>query len=144
MIDKENKKKPNPTDIHVGSRIRLRRNMLGMSQEKLGENLGITFQQIQKYEKGTNRVGASRLQAIASILGVPVAFFFEEVPGGETADGRVLLEDASMLLALEYCSSPEGLQLNRAFVKIRDLKVRRRLLDLVKSLSDEEFGVEVL
>ena len=72
----ENKKKPNPIDIHVGGRIRLRRNMLGMSQEKLGENLGITFQQIQKYEKGTNRVGASRLQAIASILEVPVACFF--------------------------------------------------------------------
>ena len=74
----ENKKKPNPIDIHVGGRIRLRRNMLGLSQEKLGESLGITFQQIQKYEKGTNRVGASRLQAIASILEVPVAFFFEE------------------------------------------------------------------
>lgn len=71
-MTEDNKKKPNPIDIHVGSRIRLRRNMLGMSQEKLGENLGITFQQIQKYEKGTNRVGASRLQAIASILGVPV------------------------------------------------------------------------
>ncbi len=83
MADKENKKKPNPTDMHVGSRIRLRRNMLGMSQEKLGENLGITFQQIQKYEKGTNRVGASRLQAIANILGVPVAFFFEDLPGPE-------------------------------------------------------------
>ncbi|RUZ80700.1 XRE family transcriptional regulator, partial [Mesorhizobium sp. M7A.F.Ca.US.006.01.1.1] len=68
-MTEDNKKKPNPIDIHVGSRIRLRRNMLGMSQEKLGENLGITFQQIQKYEKGTNRVGASRLQAIASILG---------------------------------------------------------------------------
>ena len=81
MVDKENKKKPNPTDVHVGSRIRLRRNMLGMSQEKLGENLGITFQQIQKYEKGTNRVGASRLQAISNILGVPVSFLFEDAPG---------------------------------------------------------------
>ena len=85
MADKDNKKKPNPTDVHVGSRIRLRRNMLGMSQEKLGESLGITFQQIQKYEKGTNRVGASRLQAIATILGVPVAFFFEDLPGQDTA-----------------------------------------------------------
>ena len=75
MKEKENKKKPNPTDIHVGSRIRMRRNMLGMSQEKLGENLGITFQQIQKYEKGTNRVGASRLQAIASILDAPGCVF---------------------------------------------------------------------
>jgi DNA-binding XRE family transcriptional regulator len=72
----ENKKKPNPIDVHVGSRIRLRRNMLGLSQEKLGELLGITFQQIQKYEKGSNRVGASRLQAIASILNVSVGFFF--------------------------------------------------------------------
>ena len=76
----ENKKKPNPIDIHVGSRIRLRRTMLGMSQEKLGESLGITFQQIQKYEKGTNRVGASRLQNIASILNVPVSFFFDDAP----------------------------------------------------------------
>lgn len=73
----ENKKKPNPIDVHVGSRIRLRRNMLGLSQEKLGENLGITFQQIQKYEKGTNRVGASRLQAISAILNVPVSFFLK-------------------------------------------------------------------
>lgn len=85
---KENKKKPNPIDIHVGSRVRLRRNMLGMSQEKLGEHLGITFQQIQKYEKGTNRVGASRLQAIASVLKVPVAFFFEDAPGPEAAATR--------------------------------------------------------
>src|ERR1041384_7946973 len=85
MIDKENKKKPNPTDVHVGSRIRLRRNMLGMSQEKLGETLGITFQQIQKYEKGTNRVGASRLQAISEVLAVPVAFFFEDAPAHNVA-----------------------------------------------------------
>ncbi|TIV73640.1 MAG: helix-turn-helix transcriptional regulator, partial [Mesorhizobium sp.] len=117
-MTEENKKKPNPIDIHVGSRIRLRRNMLGMSQEKLGENLGITFQQIQKYEKGTNRVGASRLQAIASILSVPVAFFFEDAPGEETGGGnRGFAEDSSMAFAIEFCGSPEGLQLNRAFVK---------------------------
>ena len=91
----ENKKKPNPIDIHVGSRIRLRRNMLGMSQERLGENLGITFQQIQKYEKGTNRVGASRLQAIASILSVPVAFFFEDAPGRENGNASGLSGDNS-------------------------------------------------
>ncbi len=83
----ENKKKPNPIDIHVGSRIRLRRTMLGMSQEKLGESLGITFQQIQKYEKGTNRVGASRLQNISSILNVPVSFFFEDAPGDQGGQG---------------------------------------------------------
>jgi transcriptional regulator with XRE-family HTH domain len=133
----ENKKKPNPIDTHVGSRIRLRRNMLGMSQEKLGENLGITFQQIQKYEKGTNRVGASRLQAIASILGVPVAFFFEDAPGQEPGMARGFAEDASASFAVEFCSTTEGLQLNRAFVRITDPKVRRKIIDLVKALSDD-------
>jgi transcriptional regulator with XRE-family HTH domain len=132
----ENKKKPNPIDTHVGGRIRLRRNMLGMSQEKLGENLGITFQQIQKYEKGTNRVGASRLQAIASILGVPVAFFFEDAPGQEAVRGG-FSEESSTAFAMEFCSSPEGLQLNRAFFRIADPKVRRRIVELVKSLSDD-------
>src|ERR1043165_6109467 len=81
MSSMVNKKKPNPIDVHVGSRVRLRRMMLGMSQEKLGERLGITFQQIQKYEKGSNRIGASRLQHIASVLTVPVSFFFENAPG---------------------------------------------------------------
>lgn len=138
MPNQENKKKPNPTDTHVGGRIRLRRNMLGMSQEKLGENLGITFQQIQKYEKGTNRVGASRLQAIASILGVPVAFFFEDLPGQDAASGSGFAEDSTTGLAMEFCTSAEGLQLNRAFVKISDPKVRRRIIDLIKSLGDGE------
>ncbi len=137
MVDRENKKKPNPTDIHVGGRIRLRRNMLGMSQEKLGESLGITFQQIQKYEKGTNRVGASRLQAIAVILGAPVAFFFEDLAGQEPSGNRGFAEDASATFAIEFCTSAEGLQLNRAFVKISDLKVRRKIIDLVKALSSE-------
>jgi transcriptional regulator with XRE-family HTH domain len=137
MVEEKNKKKPNPIDTHVGSRIRLRRNMLGMSQEKLGENLGITFQQIQKYEKGTNRVGASRLQAIASILGVPVAFFFEDAPGLEPAHGRGFSEDASASFAVEFCSTAEGLQLNRAFARISDSKVRRKIVDLVKALSDD-------
>lgn len=136
----DNKKKPNPIDSHVGSRIRLRRNMLGMSQEKLGEALGITFQQIQKYEKGTNRVGASRLQAIASILGVPAAFFFEDAPGQEPAGGRGFAEDSSVAYAAEFCSTAEGLQLNRAFARIADPKVRRRIIELVKSLSDEGSG----
>lgn len=134
----ENKKKPNPIDIHVGSRIRLRRNMLGMSQEKLGENLGITFQQIQKYEKGTNRVGASRLQAIASIMSVPVSFFFEDAPGQDGIPRGGFAEDNAMALAAEFCSTPEGLQLNRAFVKVADPKVRRRIIDLVKSLAGDE------
>ena len=130
-----NKKQPNPIDIHVGGRIRLRRTMLGMSQEKLGEQLGITFQQVQKYEKGTNRVGASRLQNIAAILGVPVAFFFEDAPGdaGDAAvDG---LSENSSTYVVNFLSSSEGLQLNRAFVKISDPKVRRRIIDLVKAIA---------
>ena len=132
----ENKKKPNPIDIHVGSRIRLRRNMLGLSQEKLGESLGITFQQIQKYEKGTNRVGASRLQAIAGILNVPVAFFFEDAPGsGSEAQG--FAEDGDVNYVVDFLNSAEGLQLNRSFARISDPKIRRKIVDMVKCLSDE-------
>lgn len=131
----ENKKKPNPIDIHVGSRIRLRRNMLTMSQEKLGENLGITFQQIQKYEKGTNRVGASRLQAISSILSVPVSFFFEDAPGMETGRGKGLAEDNSAAYVVDFLNSAEGIQLSRSFVRIADAKVRRKVIDLVKALA---------
>lgn len=134
----ENKKKPNPTDVHVGGRIRLRRNMLGMSQEKLGENLGITFQQIQKYEKGTNRVGASRLQAISSVLGVPVSYFFEDMAGQDSATGRGFAEDSPGLQVMDFCSTAEGLQLNRAFIKIGDPKVRRRIIDLVKALAPDD------
>src|ERR1041384_6978474 len=107
MIDKENKKKPNPTDIHVGSRIRMRRNMLGMSQEKLGESLGITFQQIQKYEKGTNRVGASRLQNISSILNVPVSFFFEDAPGDQAPNAAGMAEATSSNYVVDFLSSSE-------------------------------------
>ncbi|MEL6435460.1 MAG: helix-turn-helix domain-containing protein [Pseudomonadota bacterium] len=131
------KKLPNPIDVHVGSRIRLRRTMLGMSQEKLGEALGITFQQVQKYEKGTNRVGASRLQNIAAILNVPVSFFFEDAPGDRVSEGGQLAENSSTYV-VNFLSSSEGLQLNRAFVKISDPKVRRKIIDLVKSLADED------
>lgn len=131
----ESKKKPNPIDVHVGGRIRLRRNMLAMSQERLGESLGITFQQIQKYEKGTNRVGASRLQAIAQILEVPVSFFFEDAPGGGVAG---LAEESSTTYVVDFLSSTEGLQLNRAFVRIADPKVRRKIIDLVRTLADED------
>lgn len=133
----ENKKKPNPIDAHVGGRIRIRRNMLNMSQEKLGESLGITFQQVQKYEKGTNRVGASRLQAIAGILGVPVSFFFEDAPGGEGGQGGGFFEDVGAADVMAFCSSAEGLQLNRAFVRIDDPKVRRKIIELVRALGAE-------
>lgn len=130
----ENKKKANPIDVHVGSRIRLRRNMLGMSQERLGDSLGITFQQVQKYEKGTNRVGASRLQAIAEVLGVPVSFFFEDAASVSPQANGFSEPDQTFNL-MEFCTSSEGLQLNRAYIAIDDPKVRRKVLDLVKALS---------
>jgi transcriptional regulator with XRE-family HTH domain len=126
--------KPNPIDAHVGGRIRFRRNMLNMSQEKLGESLGITFQQIQKYEKGTNRVGASRLQAIAGILNVPVSFF-EDAPDTDIGQTSGFIEEMSGSDVMDFCSSAEGLQLNRAFVRISDAKVRRKIIDLVRTLS---------
>lgn len=134
MSDK--KKIPNPIDVHVGSRIRLRRTMLGLSQEKLGERLGITFQQVQKYEKGTNRVGASRLQNIAGILNVPAAFFFEDAPGDDATETDGLAESSTSYV-VNFLSSSEGLQLNRSFVKISDPKVRRRIVDLVRALANE-------
>lgn len=140
----ENKRAPHPIDIHVGSRVRLRRMMQGVSQDKLGEELGLTFQQVQKYEKGVNRIGASRLYEIAKILSVPVQFFYDDYGDGpETLIGfaetqRNLSgapdERADFLAAL---STPEGMQLCRAFAKIKDYQVRRRVLDLVKTLGDE-------
>jgi transcriptional regulator with XRE-family HTH domain len=132
------KKSPNPIDIHVGSRVRLRRMMLGMSQEKLGEALGITFQQIQKYEKGTNRIGASRLQHIATVLKVPVSFFFEDAPGTPAEAAGFAEQPHSYVV--DFLSSSEGLSLNKAFVRIKDPRVRRRIVDLVQSLSSDDEG----
>jgi transcriptional regulator with XRE-family HTH domain len=133
-----NKKQPNPIDIHVGSRVRLRRMMLGMSQEKLGEQLGITFQQIQKYEKGTNRIGASRLQHIARVLSVPVAFFFEDAPETPTGDATGFAESPSTNYVVDFLSSSEGIQLNKAFVRIKDAHQRRRIIELVRSMAGED------
>jgi len=130
-------RKPNPIDVHVGSRIRLRRTMIGLSQEKLGDALGITFQQIQKYEKGANRVGASRLQEISRVLKTPISFFFEDAPGAPDSSGG-FQESSSTSYVVDFLSSSEGLQLNRAFVKIQDAKVRRKLVELVKALANEE------
>jgi transcriptional regulator with XRE-family HTH domain len=130
------KKSPNPIDKHVGSRVRMRRMMIGMSQEKLGENLGITFQQIQKYEKGTNRIGASRLQNISNVLGVPVSFFFEGAPNVGIANAG-FAEDASPAYVSDFLATTEGLALTRAFLKIADSKVRRRIVDLVEALASE-------
>ena len=123
-------KKPNPVDTHVGSRVRLRRMLLGMRQERLGESMGLTFQQVQKYEKGVNRIGASRLFQISKILDVPIQFFFEEAPHiGDRSSARAgMAEPDSEAFILEFLNSREGLELNRAFVKIGDAKVRKLII----------------
>ena len=128
------KKQANPVDVQVGNRVRIRRMLIGMSQEKLGELLGLTFQQVQKYEKGVNRIGAGRLYDISRILGVPIDYFYE---GINAAPGEGAAEDGAPPV-MEFVSSGEGLQLSLAFMKIRDAKVRKRVLDLVKSLAEEE------
>ncbi len=128
-------------DVHVGSRVRLRRMVIGMSQEKLGERMGLTFQQIQKYEKGTNRIGASRLFQLSQILDVPVQFFFEDAPVSVGARGAAMAagfaESKTEAFLLDFLNSRDGLELNRAFVKITDPKVRKRVVELVRALSDE-------
>ena len=130
-------KAPNPVDKYVGSRVRMRRIMLGMSQEKLGEALGLTFQQVQKYEKGTNRVGASRIQQIAEILQVPVSFLFEGGPTGLVkADGSS--EAASPSYVSDFLATTEGLSLTRAFTRISDAKLRRSIVDLVEHIAAHE------
>ena len=128
-------KKPHLVDQHVGSRVRLRRMLLGMSQERLGESIGITFQQVQKYEKGVNRIGASRLLQISEILDVPVEFFFEEAPHVDGRRAPGMAEGDSEAFILEFLNSREGLELNRAFVKISDPKVRKSVVDLIRALS---------
>jgi transcriptional regulator with XRE-family HTH domain len=130
------KKAPNPIDKHVGSRVRMRRMMLGMSQEKLGNNLGLTFQQVQKYEKGTNRIGASRLQQISTILQVSVSFFFEGAPavaGALRMDG--VTEAPSPAYVSDFLATSDGLALTKAFMRIDDSKLRRRIVDLVEQIA---------
>ena len=139
------KRSMNPIDAHVGARVRLRRMLIGMSQEKLGEMLGVTFQQIQKYEKGANRIGASRLYEVSKILDVPVQFFFDDLPGeGEKPIARPhgFSENGGEPFVMDFVSSTEGLSLNRAYTGIKDGKVRRGILDLVRSIagSEEESG----
>jgi transcriptional regulator with XRE-family HTH domain len=127
------KKSPNPVDKHVGNRVRMRRLMLHMSQEKLGGALGLTFQQVQKYEKGTNRIGASRLQHISDILQVPVAFFFEGAPTPHQQRGR-LQEVSSPDYVSDFLATSDGLALTEAFMRIKDPTVRRRIVMLVKQI----------
>ena len=130
------KKAPNQIDKHVGSRVRMRRMMLAMSQEKLGDALGLTFQQVQKYEKGTNRIGASRLQQISHILQVPVSFFFDGAPiiaGMPRAEG--VSEAPSPAYVSDFLATSDGLALTKAFMRIDDSKLRRRIVDLVEQIA---------
>ena|ERR1051325_4177216 len=131
------KKTPNPIDKHVGSRVRMRRMMLSMSQEKLGDALGLTFQQVQKYEKGTNRIGASRLQQISGILQVPVSFFFEGAPHEGGSPGSGMGEAPSPAYVSDFLATSDGLALVKAFTKIKNSKMRRRVVDLVEQIAGE-------
>jgi transcriptional regulator with XRE-family HTH domain len=138
-VDTKGSRRPNPIDVHVGGRVRFRRMLLGMSQEKLGEKLGLTFQQIQKYEKGINRIGASRLFDLAQVLGVSVQFFYEEAPAADsplmaTGFGEKPAEGS----IVEFLRSRDGLELNKAFVRISDVKARRAIVDLVRSLANDD------
>jgi transcriptional regulator with XRE-family HTH domain len=134
--------RPSPIDVHVGSRIRLRRTLLGMSQERLGESLGLTFQQVQKYERGVNRVGASRLFDLSRVLDVPISFFFDDMPdtlsanfggmpnrrSGGSAESQDPFGDDTL-------SRRETLELVRAYYRITDPAIRKRVFDLIKSMG---------
>jgi transcriptional regulator with XRE-family HTH domain len=126
------KKGPSPVDKYVGSRVRMRRLMLDMSQTNLADELDLTFQQVQKYEKGANRIGASRLQQIANILQVPVTFFFEGAPGETRGDGKA----PSLEFVSDFLATTDGLDLTKAFTRIKDPSVRRRIVHLVKNIAN--------
>jgi transcriptional regulator with XRE-family HTH domain len=125
------KKKPNPTDRHVGARVRMRRLMLDMTQTDLADGLGLTFQQVQKYEKGANRIGASRLQHIADILQVPISFFFD----GAVEAGEFKAMEPKSLFISDFLASSEGVALVKAYMKIKDVKLRRCIVQLVEQVS---------
>jgi transcriptional regulator with XRE-family HTH domain len=133
---------PNPVDIHVGGRVRMRRTLLGFSQEKLGDAVGLTFQQIQKYERGANRVGASRLYEFSRILDVPISFFFDELPAElKTYKGRMArgLQDQDQTpVETDPLARRETLELVRAYYRITNSRVRRRVFELTKSLAKAE------
>lgn len=132
--------KPNPVDVHVGSRVRLRRTLLGMSQEKLGEAIGLTFQQVQKYERGANRVGASRLYDLSRVLDVPVSFFFDDMKPETAESGRQESSNAIESTMAHDEPDPtmrrETLELVRAYYRIPDAQIRRRLFDLTKAIAN--------
>ena len=128
---------PNPIDVRVGARLRLRRQMLGLSQEKLGEAIGLTSQQVQKYERGANRIGASRLYELSRVLDVPVSFFFDDTDPVRAPATGGFAESQAEAFEADLLRKPETLELVRAFFEIDDPTIRRRLMDLVKALASE-------
>jgi transcriptional regulator with XRE-family HTH domain len=142
-VDREGR--PSPIDVHVGSRVRLRRTLLGMSQERLGEALGLTFQQVQKYERGVNRVGASRLFDLSRVLDVPISFFFDDMPdsltatfGSPAARRATGFTEPSDSFADDTLNRRETLELVRAYYRITDPAIRKRVFDLIKSMGPTE------
>jgi len=139
--------RPSPIDVHVGARIRLRRTLLGMSQERLGEALGLTFQQVQKYERGVNRVGASRLFDLSRVLDVPISFFFDDMPdslsssfGGQSGRRSSSFPDTQEGFGDDTLNRRETLELVRAYYRITDPAIRKRVFDLIKSMGPAEVG----
>ncbi|MBP2298355.1 helix-turn-helix domain-containing protein [Azospirillum picis] len=131
---------PNPIDIHVGSRLRLRRTLLGLSQEKLGEAVGITFQQLQKYERGSNRISASRLYNLSQVLGVPVSYFFDDMPAPDQITAEAVEEGPGESDEFESMARRETLELVRAYYRIEDPGVRKRAFDLLKALGGDRIA----
>jgi transcriptional regulator with XRE-family HTH domain len=145
IVSTERETRPSPIDVHVGSRIRLRRTLLGMSQERLGESLGLTFQQVQKYERGVNRVGASRLFDLSRVLDVPISFFFDDMPdslsanfGGTTGRRPGTNSESQDPFADDTLSRRETLELVRAYYRITDPSIRKRVFELIKSMGPSE------
>ena len=141
----EREHRPSPIDVHVGSRVRLRRTLLGMSQEKLGEALGLTFQQVQKYERGANRIGASRLFDLARVLDVPIGFFFDDMPDSMGGAGMLRARVAGFAESQDGFEDDtlhkrETLELVRAYYRINEPAVRKRVFDLIKSLAPTDQG----
>jgi transcriptional regulator with XRE-family HTH domain len=141
MTDKDQDRSPNPVDLHVGARIRMRRKILGVSQERLADDLGLTFQQVQKYERGANRVSASKLYEIARSLQAPISYFFDGL-----ADPLAAVEEYAPAgddrFVHDFLMTSEGLELATIFPKIKRGRVRRKVLDLVRAMADEEAALE--
>lgn len=138
--ERSNSRRANPIDKHVGERVRMRRMLLGMSQERLGEKLGLTFQQVQKYEKGVNRIGASRLFDLAQVLGVPIQYFYDSmssaVSGHVSAPG--FADKPGDTYVADFLSSRDSVELNKAFARITDARIRRSIVDMVRSIAGED------